>query len=507
MAKKRRYPHWAVGITPPPGVITTPIGAIKLVNVRRQLATTGMHTIALILDDRASDHSTTADSLQGLKRHYDQRPPNTDCPVYRFESAIDLSKKLVERASDSLNQMLYEESARLKACPDAALWVGIPISLVPGNIKAVNQQPQTAPSSYPRAHTTQSTPRATTENTANRDNRDHGYPARFPTATTQQPTDILPNTPNALFSDVVQISAPVRPRQGLNYISPLETVAPNPNQVFFDNLGPISLQSYTQEETTKEGTGTVGESLPAREYRTHSSTPTNGNQPDIRPKPVCHHISPSRQPPSPWPSDIEHLRDKPECQPIHSADRILPELAERPWTIDHRDPMTQNWLLDMDFYESFVHFNVHFLNDILLLTMNSINLNVGIKSVNCYPGVVNLSDKILSNAELSLLSKGLTFVDTPDSPDMGVISEDLHKFHLGIKRYSALGKFKTPTTNYDPPPTQIEWTSPEPPFGHPKFRNPSKWNPPGPMIVEHMSLLNQEQLVDKHFPRKTLRFN
>ena len=130
-----------------------------------------------------------------------------------------------------------------------------------------------------------------------------------------------------------------------------------------------------------------------------------------------------------------------------------------------------------------------------------------IKSVNCYPGVVNLSDKILSNAELSLLSKGLTFVDTPDSPDMGVISEDLHKFHLGIKRFSALGKFKTPTTNYDPPPTQIEWTSPEPPFGHPKFRNPSKWNPPGPMIVEHMSLLNQEQLVDKHFPRKTLRFN
>ena len=139
MANKRRYPHWAVGFTPPPGVITTPIGAINLVNVRRQIATTGMHIIASILNDRAADHSTTAEShLQGLKKHYDQQPPSTDGPIYRFNSMIDLSKRLVERASSILNRKLFEESSRLKACPETALWVGIPISLVPANIKAFN---------------------------------------------------------------------------------------------------------------------------------------------------------------------------------------------------------------------------------------------------------------------------------------------------------------------------------------------------------------------------------
>ena len=66
---------------------------------------------------------------------------------------------------------------------------------------------------------------------------------------------------------------------------------------------------------------------------------------------------------------------------------------------------------------------------------------MGIKPVNCYPGVVNLSNKVLSEPELSLLSKGLTFVDTPDLPDMDVLSEDLDKFHLSIKRHLALGKF------------------------------------------------------------------
>ena len=156
MANKRRYPHWAVGLTPPPGVITTPIGAIQLVNVRRQIATTGMHTIASILDDLASDHSTTADShLQGLKKHYAQQPPNTDGPVYRLDSVIDLSRRLVERASAGLNKRLFDESTRLKACPEAALWVGIPISLVPANIKAFNQQSPALPpttTQAPRNH-------------------------------------------------------------------------------------------------------------------------------------------------------------------------------------------------------------------------------------------------------------------------------------------------------------------------------------------------------------------
>ena len=101
-----------------------------------------MHTITSILDDRAADHSTTANKhLHGLKKHYDQQPPSTDGPVYQFDSKIDLLRKLVERASPILNQKLYEESSCLKTCLEAALWVGIPFSLVPVNIKAFNLQP------------------------------------------------------------------------------------------------------------------------------------------------------------------------------------------------------------------------------------------------------------------------------------------------------------------------------------------------------------------------------
>ena len=83
--------------------------------------------------------------------------------------------------------------------------------------------------------------------------------------------------------------------------------------------------------------------------------------------------------------------------------------------------MTRNWLLDPDFYHAFVNLNVYLLNDIIASSFNSNNSNDGIKPVNCYPGVVNLSDKVLTDSEMSLLSKGLTFVDTPDSPDMGII--------------------------------------------------------------------------------------
>ena len=127
--------------------------------------------------------------------------------------------------------------------------------------------------------------------------------------------------------------------------------------------------------------------------------------------------------------------------------------------------------------------------------------------LNCCPGVVNLSDKILSHAELSLLSKGLIFVDTPDPPDLGILSEDLSKFHLSIKRHLAIDKFTTTNHTTGNPPDTMPMDKPELPFSNPKFRNPSKWNPPAPLIVEHMALLNQEHIVNTKFPRKNSKFN
>ena len=41
-------------------------------------------------------------------------------------------------------------------------------------------------------------------------------------------------------------------------------------------------------------------------------------------------------------------------------------------------------------------------------------------------GVVNLSDTFLTQTEISLLAKGLIFVDTPEKPDLGIIAEEIH---------------------------------------------------------------------------------
>ena len=69
--------------------------------------------------------------------------------------------------------------------------------------------------------------------------------------------------------------------------------------------------------------------------------------------------------------------------------------------------------MDPDYYLAYIDLNVNLLCDITLCSVNTNNSNVGIKSVNCYPGVVNLSDKTLTNAELSLLSKGLKGSTSP----------------------------------------------------------------------------------------------
>ena len=112
-------------------------------------------------------------------------------------------------------------------------------------------------------------------------------------------------------------------------------------------------------------------------------------------------------------------------------------------------------------------------------------------------GVVNLSNKILSDSELSLLSKGLTFVDTPPPPDLGVLVEDLSKFHLSIRRKLAISKFQNDQTPKRPEST---------PFDHSKFKNPSRWNPPGPVILEHMALLNEAQILESNkIPKQNRR--
>ena len=86
-----------------------------------------------------------------------------------------------------------------------------------------------------------------------------------------------------------------------------------------------------------------------------------------------------------------------------------------------------------------------------------------------------------------------------------MIFEDLNKFHTSIKRILAIdklnkeGQLKRPF-NSEPIP------EPHTPFSHSKFRPPSKWNPPGPLILEVMCFQNETALAQTNLS-KPLRHN
>ena len=131
---------------------------------------------------------------------------------------------------------------------------------------------------------------------------------------------------------------------------------------------------------------------------------------------------------------------------------------------------------------------------------NSNNCNADIKLLNCFLGVVNLSDYQLDEGELSLLEKGQTFVDTPPPPDLGVLCTDLSKFHLSIKRKLALSGLNLKSNQDTPRQGNTQ------PFQSRKFTNRSNWNPPAPGIVEHMSLLNESALQNSILSPKLRNF-
>ena len=142
MATSGKFPAWSVSFHPPAGIIQTPVDAMKLVNIRRDFAVTGLNTVASILDDKAADCLKKADEAKAqLKSRYDEQTTTFGLsPPYRYEDAKELAVKLIERETSSLNQRLHTEEARLSTCPDAPLWIGVPMSLVPGNIVGLAQK-------------------------------------------------------------------------------------------------------------------------------------------------------------------------------------------------------------------------------------------------------------------------------------------------------------------------------------------------------------------------------
>ena len=97
--------------------------------------------------------------------------------------------------------------------------------------------------------------------------------------------------------------------------------------------------------------------------------------------------------------------------------------------------------------------------------------------------VVNLSDIPLTEDQLSLLAKGLSFCPTPSPPNPG----DLDSIHRRLRLHSFFNK-----EDEDPSPPFINGnfhSTSE--FEHPKFKLLSTFNPTGPPNLETFITLNE----------------
>jgi hypothetical protein len=91
--------------------------------------------------------------------------------------------------------------------------------------------------------------------------------------------------------------------------------------------------------------------------------------------------------------------------------------------------------------------------------------------------VVNLSDASLSNAELSVLSKGLNFCPRPKSFNALLLKEDLDQFSRRLRLRDFFNKLQAEDEDDDSLSSSVTTNNPPDPDTY-RFRNKSKWNPP-----------------------------
>ena len=103
-----------------PGTIQSSIDAIKLVNIRRDFASTAILTIASILDNHAVTHHNAADEAKGkLKNIYEEQVSTTQhTTVYSYQDAKDLAANVIEQECATLHKRLQNEELCLLKCPD-----------------------------------------------------------------------------------------------------------------------------------------------------------------------------------------------------------------------------------------------------------------------------------------------------------------------------------------------------------------------------------------------------
>ena len=106
--------------------------------------------------------------------------------------------------------------------------------------------------------------------------------------------------------------------------------------------------------------------------------------------------------------------------------------------------------------------------------------------------VVNLSDYQLSKPEGEVLARVPIFCPTPGEPDFGELRCNLNSFHLRIKHkhfFNSIAEEKVnDVTNF----TRRRRSDDEP-FGHPKFKEPSKW---APLQVTNLEVFIKENEMD-----------
>jgi len=129
---------------------------------------------------------------------------------------------------------------------------------------------------------------------------------------------------------------------------------------------------------------------------------------------------------------------------------------------------------------------------------NSNNSETTQTSINPPKSVVNLSRLTLTQAMVSLLSKGLNFCPTPGEPIISDLKQDLDHFHTSLRRSLFFNRGVVSNTSLDQSTMSIQPDTTvrdeHGPFNHHKFKNPSKWSPKGPIQLESMIVFNNNQL-------------
>ena len=107
--------------------------------------------------------------------------------------------------------------------------------------------------------------------------------------------------------------------------------------------------------------------------------------------------------------------------------------------------------------------------------------------------LINLTDKVLTPDQVSVLSKGLNFCPTPREPIPGDLRSDLDRLHRKLRLHSYfLEEDDCPLT----PLLEGNFHSLTE-FVHPKFKLASKFNPTGPPVLESMITLNEHDFNNR----------